>query len=283
MNSRWIGLTVAGVLLGTGAACERRLEGQPAVPFEERRAPGERHPDAVTPPPGQPAGEAPPAEEPAQQPAQPQARGQLQQPAQPGQPMQPAAPQPGQPAQPQQGQPQQFGQGQQPGQPPQPGQPQQQPGQPPAQAQQQAAQEQPGAEQEPTWAERAEEVWPQEQQRTPEAELDEPAREEAAAAARAARGEPETDEPVVIASATFEGQVVEVRQEEIHVRDDEGNIYELQVDARTQATVGERPIEVQQLREGSPVRASFDMLSDRGQFVARELEVLGGEQGRGNR
>lgn len=77
-----------------------------------------------------------------------------------------------------------------------------------------------------------------------------------------------------IASAVFEGRVSNVSKEVIEVIDREtGEPYVLRVDEDTRARRGERRIPVTRIREGSEVRASFDLIA--GDTVAKQIDVLG--------
>ncbi|MBI3182748.1 MAG: hypothetical protein HYZ28_11475 [Myxococcales bacterium] len=75
-----------------------------------------------------------------------------------------------------------------------------------------------------------------------------------------------------VARVEFIGKVQAVLPKEVHVLDDEGNVYELKVDRRTRAFKGKEQLKVEELPEGATVRATFDLV--RGVSRARELEVL---------
>lgn len=80
-----------------------------------------------------------------------------------------------------------------------------------------------------------------------------------------------------IASAIFEGRVKNVSGRSIEVIDREtGEPYVLRVTRDTRARSGNQPIPVTRIREGSEVRASFDLIS--GDTYATQIDVLG--QGR---
>ncbi len=86
-------------------------------------------------------------------------------------------------------------------------------------------------------------------------------------------GEEEEEEPIAVASAVFTGRVSDVSREAVHVVDDEtGATYVLHVTEDTRARRGERRIPVRRIREGSEVRASFELIS--GETYATELQVL---------
>jgi hypothetical protein len=94
----------------------------------------------------------------------------------------------------------------------------------------------------------------------------------AARAARAARqNEAVPLEKVVIATGTVDGRVTRVEGSMVQVRDGEGNVYQLRIDKRSRGVRQGQPVPLRQLEEGTPVRASFDLVGD-GSF-ARDIEV----------
>jgi hypothetical protein len=77
-----------------------------------------------------------------------------------------------------------------------------------------------------------------------------------------------------IASAIFEGRVKNVSRRSIEVIDREtGEPYVLRVTENTRARSGNQRISVTRIREGSEVRASFDLIS--GDTYATQIDVLG--------
>ncbi|HYI00771.1 hypothetical protein [Hyalangium sp.] len=87
-------------------------------------------------------------------------------------------------------------------------------------------------------------------------------------------GSEQNSEARPIASAVFEGRVNKVSKGVIEVIDREtGEPYVLRVDEDTRARRGERRIPVTRIREGSEVRASFDLIA--GDTVAKQIDVLG--------
>lgn len=77
-----------------------------------------------------------------------------------------------------------------------------------------------------------------------------------------------------IASAIFEGRVKNVSRRSIEVIDREtGEPYVLRVTEDTRALSGNQRIPVTLIREGSEVRASFDLIS--GDTYATQIDVLG--------
>jgi hypothetical protein len=76
-----------------------------------------------------------------------------------------------------------------------------------------------------------------------------------------------------VASALFEGRVKRVSKRSIEVIDHEtGEPYVLRVTEDTRARRGNRSIPVTRIREGSEVRAAFDLIS--GDTYARQIDVL---------
>ena len=98
--------------------------------------------------------------------------------------------------------------------------------------------------------------------------------EGAAKAAQAAVTDNTADRPleqVVIASSTVSGKVTRVGRDTLHVRDAEGTVYELQLDPRSRGLRQGQRVPLQELREGTPVRAGFDLIG--GRTVARDVQV----------
>jgi hypothetical protein len=93
-----------------------------------------------------------------------------------------------------------------------------------------------------------------------------------AAAEAANAGSPDTRrlEEVTIATGTVDGRVKRVRPGTLEVRDDEGNIYKLRIDGRSRGLRRGRHISLQDIAEGTPVRASFDLVGD-GESRARDI------------
>jgi hypothetical protein len=83
-------------------------------------------------------------------------------------------------------------------------------------------------------------------------------------------------ESVIVASATFDGTVRSVSKNRIRVHDPEsGEVYELIIDKGTRVLEDGKRITPRQLDEGSPVRASFDLLTGSEEDGhAREILVL---------
>jgi len=94
-------------------------------------------------------------------------------------------------------------------------------------------------------------------------------------AAKAARAAGQNDsvplEKVVIATGTVDGRVTRVEGNMVQLRDGEGNVYQLRIDKRSRGVRQGQQVPLKQLEEGTPVRASFDLVGD-GSF-AREIEV----------
>ena len=94
----------------------------------------------------------------------------------------------------------------------------------------------------------------------------------AAKAARAAgQNESVPLEKVVIATGTVDGRVTRVEGNMVQLRDGEGNVYQLRIDKRSRGVRQGQQVPLKQLEEGTPVRASFDLVGD-GSF-ARDIEV----------
>jgi len=77
---------------------------------------------------------------------------------------------------------------------------------------------------------------------------------------------------VAVATVTFEGKVRSVRQGLISILDEEGLRYDLVVDRRTQMLRDGRTISLDQLHEGTPVQATFDLIA--GNDHATRIEVI---------
>jgi hypothetical protein len=94
-------------------------------------------------------------------------------------------------------------------------------------------------------------------------------------AAKAARAALQTDsvplERVVIATGSVDGRVTRVDRGTLHVRDGEGNEYQLRIDKRSRGLHKGQSVPLRQLEEGTPVRASFDLVG--GSSIARDIEV----------
>ncbi len=96
--------------------------------------------------------------------------------------------------------------------------------------------------------------------------------EGAAKAARAARQNDSVPlERVVIASGSVDGRVTRVDRGTVHVRDTEGNVYQLRIDKRSRGVREGQSVPIKQLEEGTSVRASFDLVG--GSSFARDIEV----------
>ncbi|QRK12341.1 hypothetical protein JQX13_21330 [Archangium violaceum] len=77
-------------------------------------------------------------------------------------------------------------------------------------------------------------------------------------------------EEITIATGTVDGRVKRVRSGTIEVSDDEGNVYELRIDGRSRGLSRGRRIPLKNITEGTPVRASFDLVG-RGESLARDI------------
>jgi hypothetical protein len=96
---------------------------------------------------------------------------------------------------------------------------------------------------------------------------------EAAESARAGNTSISASEPVetiTIATGTVEGRVKRVRPGTLEVSDEEGNVYELRIDGRSRGLRRGRHVPLKELTEGTPVRASFDLVGD-GESRARDI------------
>lgn len=105
-----------------------------------------------------------------------------------------------------------------------------------------------------------------------QASEDEAWHEGAARAARAAgKGESVPLDQVVIATGTVDGRITRVDKGTVQLRDGEGNMYQLRIDKRSRGVRQGQRVPVQQLEEGTPVRASFDLVG--GSSIARDIEI----------
>lgn len=78
-------------------------------------------------------------------------------------------------------------------------------------------------------------------------------------------------EDVVIASSSVSGRVTRVGKNAITVRDQEGGVYELQLDRRSRGLRQGRKVSLRGLEEGTPVRARFVLMG--GRTVARDVQI----------
>ncbi|WP_240486525.1 hypothetical protein [Hyalangium minutum] len=94
-------------------------------------------------------------------------------------------------------------------------------------------------------------------------------------AAKAARAFGQNDsvplDRVVIATGTVDGRVTRVGKSTLHLKDTEGNVYELRIDKRSRGVRAGQSVPLRQLEEGTSVRASFDLVGD--DSIARDIEV----------
>ncbi|RKH10252.1 hypothetical protein D7X74_27825 [Corallococcus sp. CA047B] len=98
--------------------------------------------------------------------------------------------------------------------------------------------------------------------------------EGAAKAAQAAVTDNTADRPleqVTIATSTVNGRVTRANRDTLHVRDSDGTVYELQLDPRSRGLRQGQRVPLPELREGTPVRASFALIG--GRTVARDVQV----------
>ncbi|WP_255442914.1 hypothetical protein [Corallococcus sp. Z5C101001] len=98
--------------------------------------------------------------------------------------------------------------------------------------------------------------------------------EGAAKAAQAAVTDTSANRPleqVIIASSAVSGRVTHVGRDSLHVRDGEGTVYELQLDPRSRGLHQGQRVSLQELQEGTPVRAQFVLMG--GRTVARDVQV----------
>jgi hypothetical protein len=91
--------------------------------------------------------------------------------------------------------------------------------------------------------------------------------------------------PVTVATAVFDGRVVDVQPKHIDIVDtSDGTFYRLTIDGQTRAFVGPElnRIPVERLSEGAPVRASFALISGEEHarnIVAQPVQRQGTPQG----
>jgi hypothetical protein len=78
-------------------------------------------------------------------------------------------------------------------------------------------------------------------------------------------------EDVVIASSSVSGRVTRVGKNVLTVRDQEGGVYELQLDRRSRGLRQGRKVSLRGLEEGTPVRAQFVLMG--GRTVARDVQI----------
>lgn len=98
--------------------------------------------------------------------------------------------------------------------------------------------------------------------------------EGAAKAAQAAVTDTSANRPleqVIIASSAVSGRVTRVGRDSLHVRDGEGTVYELQLDPRSRGLRQGQRVSLQDIQEGTPVRAQFVLMG--GRTVARDVQV----------
>ena len=63
-----------------------------------------------------------------------------------------------------------------------------------------------------------------------------------------------------------------VRSDTIEVSDNEGNVYELRIDGRSRGLRRGRHIPLKDITEGTPVRASIDLVGG-GESLARDIQL----------
>ena len=94
-------------------------------------------------------------------------------------------------------------------------------------------------------------------------------------AAKAARAFKQNEsvplDKVVIASGTVDGRVTRVDGGTLRLKDSEGNVYQLRIDKKSRGLRQGHHVPLRQLEEGTPVRASFDLVG--GHSIARDIEV----------
>jgi hypothetical protein len=95
---------------------------------------------------------------------------------------------------------------------------------------------------------------------------------EAARAGNAGISATEPVEAVTIATGTVDGRVKRVRPGTLEVSDDEGNVYELRIDGRSRGLRQGRRVSLKDIAEGTPVRASFDLVGG-GESLARDIHL----------
>jgi hypothetical protein len=76
---------------------------------------------------------------------------------------------------------------------------------------------------------------------------------------------------VVIATGTVDGRVTRVDRGAHHLRDSEGNEYQLRIDKNRRGQRQGQSVPLRQIEEGASVRASFDLVA--GHSIARDIEV----------
>ena len=105
-----------------------------------------------------------------------------------------------------------------------------------------------------------------------QASEDEAWHEGAAKAARAFKqNESVPLDKVVIATGTVDGRVTRVDKSTLHLRDSEGNVYQLRIDNKSRGMRQGQSVPLRQIEEGTSVRASFDLVG--GSSIARDIEV----------
>jgi hypothetical protein len=57
----------------------------------------------------------------------------------------------------------------------------------------------------------------------------------------------------------------------LHLRDNEGNVYQLRIDKKSRGVRQGQSVPLRQIEEGTSVRASFDLVG--GSSIARDIEV----------
>jgi hypothetical protein len=94
-------------------------------------------------------------------------------------------------------------------------------------------------------------------------------------AAKAARAFKQNEsvplDKVVIATGTVDGRVTRVDRGTLHLRDTEGNTYQLRIDKKSRGLRQGQNVPLRQIEEGTSVRASFDLVG--GHSIARDIEV----------
>jgi hypothetical protein len=94
-------------------------------------------------------------------------------------------------------------------------------------------------------------------------------------AAKAARAFKQNEsvplDKVVIATGTVDGRVTRVDKGSLHLRDTEGNVYQLRIDKKSRGLRQGQSVPLRQIEEGTSVRASFDLVG--GDSIARDIEV----------
>lgn len=94
-------------------------------------------------------------------------------------------------------------------------------------------------------------------------------------AAKAARAFKQNEsvplDKVVIATGTVDGRITRVNRGTLHLRDREGNMYRLRIDKQSRGLRQGESVPLRQIEEGTPVRASFDLVG--GDSIARDIEI----------